>query len=32
MKAIQVPFCFYPDPVAGTEVYVEPLAHHLRQR
>lgn len=31
MKAIQVPFCFYPDPVAGTEAYAESLAHHLGQ-
>lgn len=30
MKIIQVPFCFYPDPVGGTEVYVESLARHLR--
>ena len=22
-KLIHVPFCFYPDPVGGTEVYVE---------
>lgn len=31
MKVIQLPFCYYPDKVAGTEVYVESLAHHLRQ-
>ena len=30
MKIIQVPFCFYPDPVGGTEVYVEALAQHLK--
>src|SRR5262245_33227117 len=29
MKTIQVPFCFYPDPVGGTEVYVEGLARQL---
>ena len=32
MKTIQVPFCYYPDPIAGTEAYVEMLADHLRQR
>ncbi|MCI0390833.1 MAG: glycosyltransferase [Acidobacteria bacterium] len=32
MKAIQVPFCFYPDPIAGTEAYVEMLAYYLCQR
>ena len=26
MKVIHVPFCFYPDPVGGTEVYVASLA------
>jgi len=31
MKVIQVPFCFYPDSVGGTEVYVESLATHLHQ-
>ena len=30
MKIIQVPFCFYPDPVGGTEVYVEGLCRQLR--
>ncbi len=32
MKTVQVPFCFHPDPVAGTEVYVESLAHRLQAR
>ena len=32
MKVIQVPFCFYPDPVGGTEIYVESLSANLRQR
>jgi glycosyltransferase involved in cell wall biosynthesis len=27
-----VPFCFHPDPVGGTEVYVESLARALLQR
>ena len=31
MKAIQVPFCYYPDPIAGTEAYVEMLAYYLCQ-
>ncbi len=29
MKVIQVPFGFYPDPVGGTEIYVERLAGRL---
>ena len=29
MKIIQVPFCFYPDAVGGTEVYVANLARTL---
>jgi glycosyltransferase involved in cell wall biosynthesis len=29
-KIIQVPFCFYPDPVGGTEVYVASLSRHLQ--
>ncbi len=29
MKIIHVPFCFYPDPVGGTEVYVDSLARRL---
>jgi glycosyltransferase involved in cell wall biosynthesis len=32
MKVIHVPFCFYPDPIGGTEVYVDALAHHLHKR
>jgi glycosyltransferase involved in cell wall biosynthesis len=31
MKVIHIPFCFYPDPVAGTEVFVESLAGRLNQ-
>jgi glycosyltransferase involved in cell wall biosynthesis len=30
VKALQVPFCFYPDPVGGTEVYVAALARLLK--
>jgi glycosyltransferase involved in cell wall biosynthesis len=30
MKVIHIPFCFYPDPSGGTEVYVKSLA--LRQQ
>jgi glycosyltransferase involved in cell wall biosynthesis len=30
MKIIQVPFCFYPDAVGGTEVYVAALSRHLQ--
>lgn len=29
MRVVQVPFGFHPDPVGGTEVYVEALARHL---
>ena len=32
MKVIQVPFCFYPDPVGGTEVYVAALSRYLQQQ
>ncbi|MDH3444404.1 MAG: glycosyltransferase [Deltaproteobacteria bacterium] len=32
MKITHVPFCFYPDPVGGTEVYVDSLARHLIER
>ncbi|MBH8561047.1 glycosyltransferase family 4 protein [Nostoc sp. CENA67] len=32
MKVIQVPFCFYPDPVGGTEVYVDALSRNLQQQ
>ena len=31
VKILQVPYCFYPDPVGGTEVYVESLAHELQR-
>ncbi|WP_424099171.1 glycosyltransferase [Moorena producens] len=31
MKIIQTPFCFYPDPIGGTEIYVEALAKQLQQ-
>jgi glycosyltransferase involved in cell wall biosynthesis len=30
MKIFQVPFCCHPDPVGGTEVYVESLSRHLQ--
>jgi glycosyltransferase involved in cell wall biosynthesis len=30
VKVIQVPFCFYPDPIGGTEVYVEALSRQLQ--
>jgi len=30
LKVLHVPFCFHPDPVGGTEVYVEALARHLQ--
>lgn len=30
MKVIEIPFCFYPDPVGGTEIYVESLSRHLQ--
>jgi glycosyltransferase involved in cell wall biosynthesis len=29
VKIIHVPYCFRPDPIGGTEVYVESLAHYL---
>jgi len=29
MKIIHLPFCFHPDPMGGTEVYVEALAREL---
>jgi len=32
MKVIHVPFGFFPDPVGGTEVYVQALAHELHCR
>src|ERR1700745_2406075 len=31
LKVIQVPFCFYPDAVGGTEVYVASLARLLKE-
>lgn len=31
MKVIHVPFCYYPDPVGGTEVYVAALARCLQK-
>lgn len=30
MKVIEIPFCFYPDPVGGTEIYVEALSLGLQ--
>lgn len=30
MKTFQVPYCFYPDPVGGTEVYTAALARSLK--
>src|SRR5262249_32824919 len=32
VKVLHVPFCFYPDPVGGTEVYVETLAREQQTR
>lgn len=32
MKILQAPFCFYPDPVGGTEIYVAALGRCLRDR
>ena len=32
MKLLHVPFCFYPDPVGGTEIYVEGLAREQQWR
>ncbi|WP_424099165.1 glycosyltransferase [Moorena producens] len=32
MRVIHLPFCFHPDPVGGTEVYVEALCHHLQDK
>jgi glycosyltransferase involved in cell wall biosynthesis len=31
MKVLHLPFGFFPDPVGGTEVYVQALAHELRR-
>ena len=30
LKVMQVPFTYAPEPVGGTEIYVEALAHNLR--
>jgi glycosyltransferase involved in cell wall biosynthesis len=30
VRVVHVPFTFAPDPVGGTEIYVEALAHNLR--
>ena len=30
LKVVHIPFTFAPDPVGGTEIYVETLAHGLR--
>jgi glycosyltransferase involved in cell wall biosynthesis len=32
MKLLHVPFCFYPDPVGGTEIYVDGLAREQQWR
>ena len=32
MKVVHIPFCFHPDPVGGTEVYVESLARETQTR
>ena len=32
LKTIHVPYTFAPDPIGGTEIYVEALAHELRAR
>ena len=32
MKVVHIPFCFHPDPVGGTEVYVESLARETQAR
>src|SRR5438067_9515792 len=32
MKIIHIPFCFYPDVIGGTEVYVESLSQHLQKQ
>jgi glycosyltransferase involved in cell wall biosynthesis len=32
MKIIQVPYCYYPESIGGTEVYVEALSLHLQQQ
>jgi glycosyltransferase involved in cell wall biosynthesis len=30
VKVIQLPFCFYPEPVGGTEIYVEAMSRELQ--
>ena len=30
MKLVHVPYTFFPDPIGGTEIYVESLCHELR--
>jgi glycosyltransferase involved in cell wall biosynthesis len=32
MKILHVPYCYYPDPVGGTEIYVSALARVQRER
>jgi len=32
MKILHVPYCYYPDPVGGTEIYVSALARAQRER
>ena len=32
MKIIHLPFCFHPDPMGGTEIYVEALARELTKQ
>ncbi len=32
VRVIEIPYCYHPDPVGGTEVYVEALARHLQAR
>ena len=32
VKAVQVPYCYHPDAVGGTEIYVETLARELSAR
>jgi glycosyltransferase involved in cell wall biosynthesis len=31
VKVLHLPFCYYPDPPGGTEIYVEALARHQRE-
>ena len=32
MRVVHVPYCFFPDPVGGTEVYVDALAREQQAR